>query len=201
MKQDHSAAEATTDRHRLFTKSLRSVVRLVAAFLALGILALGCVSEKKAAYQRLADEVNPIFVTLILKVSAIKAQGPNAYDTDARLAAACAGAETELSRLSEIDFDKEESIHSHGRNRYSFDASGMIQFRHAMCGWPQPGTPPTSFKPVNGTSKVLGNCRWWCLDQWSYFTGVAREFAAGAEAEGVQVIALPHVAPPGESRP
>lgn len=164
------------------------MIRRIAG-VALSVMLLGCASGKKAAYQRLADQVNPIFVTLILKVAAIKALGPGAQENDSRLAAACGGAEHELWRLSEIDFGREEGIQS----RLSFEASGLINFRYAMCGWPMTGALPPSYKPVNGTDRVLGNCRWWCLDRWSHYTGVASEFEAGARAEGVYVIALPQV--------
>lgn len=163
------------------------------SLVALVMLALGCASEEKAAYQRLAVQVNPIFVTLLLKVAAIKAMGPGAYDTDARLAAACAGADDELGRLSGVDFGRESSIYSGLRDLPSHEASNLIQHRDAMCGWPAMGTPTTSYKPVNGTGRVLRNCRGWCLERWSHFTEVASDFTAAARAEGVDVIELPHV--------
>lgn len=167
------------------------------ALIALSLQVLGCTPEKTAAYQRLANEVNPIFVTLVLKVAAIQALAGGPYENEPRLAAACASADVELARLRAIDFDRETSIYPRERDAVSEIAGGMIEFRRGMCRWPEAGTPPTSVKlPVDGTSLVLGTCRWWCLDVWSYFTRLASELEAGARAEGVHVIQLPHVPAP-----
>ncbi len=148
-----------------------------------------CSPSKKAAYERIANELNPIYWSLIPKVAVIQRLGPDAFDNDPSLASACAAADAELERLRVLSFEEPE-IYPDGRGtRLSLQAASLIDHRHAMC------VDPT------GRSMVSGNCRRWCLDRWSFFTKIAAEFEAGASAEGVNVFRLPQVIPPGDKPP
>lgn len=150
-----------------------------AAIIASFMLAAGCASEKKAAYQRFADELNPILVTLILNVAAIKALGPLAEEDDPRLAMAWTASDAALERISDIQIE-DRSIDP-GLRMWA----GQLRLdRHTLCRWEPGATRPAR------------TCRFVCLGGWSLITQRVAKLEASARAEGVYVMALPQVAGP-----
>jgi hypothetical protein len=136
--------------------------------------AAGCRSQKKATYERIAREANPLLTAM--KPAAVRILAAQPDDRRAAVLS-CMGVEEVLWKLRDVKLDDEfiDDPHSFGTPTTSVEF--LLDERSRFCG------------KLTSPDMDL-SCSRWCRGHWEVLIASVEEMRKRAKAQGVDIVSL-----------